>query len=155
MAIAAATGRVGYVYLVDGKLRDWGISRAASASPRRASAQATRWIALLKPEVVVTERIDGSRKGARTRKVIAAIAKAAAGQPLFDVSVPRSHAFGNKYDEAESLVKRFPELAVRLPKRRRIWDAEPRSTLFFEALSLAVPVIDGTAPGAPKPKPRK
>lgn len=44
LAIAAATGRVGYVFLIGGKLRDWGLSRMASKSPARAAAQTQTFV---------------------------------------------------------------------------------------------------------------
>ena len=68
LAIAVATGRVGYVFLAGRRLRDWGLSRKASSSPELAAAQARRWIEALEPDVVVTETVAaGSRKGEKTR----------------------------------------------------------------------------------------
>jgi len=78
LAIAAATGRIGYVYFVGPRLMDWGLSRAASKSPKRAAAMASRWLDLFHPDVVIIEAADSpSRKGAMTRQSIEAISSVA------------------------------------------------------------------------------
>ena len=138
LAIAVATGRIGYVFLKGKKLRDWGLSRKASKAPELAARQAQTWINELKPDVVVTEKIEaGSRKGRKSKELIAAIARAAAHNYLLDVSVRRLRAFKDKYTEAKALAAEFPELVPWLPKKRRIWEPEPRNTVYFEALVLA------------------
>ena len=143
LAIAVATGRVGYVFLVGGSLMEWKLSKKASRSPEEARKHATTWIKFFKPDVVVTEKITKhSRKGEHARGLIAAIAKVAEGHDLVDVSVTRIQAFKNKYEEARELVLRFPDLRPRLPKEPRIWQSEPFGTIYFEALALALLVID-------------
>ncbi|MEP0313230.1 hypothetical protein [Hyphomonas sp.] len=150
LAIAVASGRMGYVFFSGDRLCDWGIARQASKSPKLAEAQARVWIKRLRPDVVVTEKIDnGSRKGDRTKRVIKAVTKAASAPHILDVVVPRIRSFKNKYDEAMALVDRFPELDTWVPRRRRIWEAEPRTTIYFEALALALVVIDGDQGQAP------
>ncbi len=142
LAIAAATGRVGYVYLVGGKLKDWRISRKAARSPVDAAEQAQRWINRLKPEVVVTEKTEtAAKKSTKTKEIIHAIARTAAHNYVLDVSVAREHDYANKYEEAAALGKQHPEIAPWVPKKRRFFDTEPRSTVLFEALSLAGSVM--------------
>lgn len=149
LAVAALSRRVGYTFLIDGELHDWGGSPTAGRYPDRAAEIAAAWFREFRPDVIVTERIERrSRKGARTRRVIAEIAGAATETTAYDVSVPLPRPFKNKYDEAAALAKRFTPIAGSLPKRRRIWETEPWSTVYFEALALAVAVIDGTAPAA-------
>lgn len=153
IAIAAASGRIGYAFFIDRVVCDWGLSRAASANPLSAAAQAQAWFVRLRPEVVVTERIDHlCRKGIRTRKVIQAIANSAAAAGLYDISVPRHRRYANKYDEASVLAERFPELAQWRPPRRRTWEPEPRNMTYFEALALAAAAFDGDglAEGPPR-----
>ena len=135
LAVAAGFGRVGYVFLIDRALTDWGVSRAAGAGPVNAAAQAMSWFGKLRPE--------GSRKRQRSRDIVHAVADAAARAQLYDVSVRRRKPFATKHDEAEALAERFPEIASWLPRRRRPWDAEPKNLIYFEALALAVAVIDG------------
>ena len=148
LAIAAATGRIGYVFLIGGKLCDWGLSRKASKRPALAAAQTKLWIEQLKPDVVVIEKISSiSTKGSRSKYLIEAIATVAAQANLLDVCVTRLTAFKNKYEEAKSLGERFPEINAWVPRPRRIWEPEPRNTILFEALALACVVISDQSRG--------
>ena len=132
LAIAAASGRVGYVFLVDGQLRDWRISGKAAKSKKLASSMAQAWIDRLRPEVVVTEKISvAAKKGALTKTIIEGIAITAANNYVLDVSVARAHDFANKYEEAEALARRYPEVANWLPKKRRFFDNEPPKVKFI------------------------
>lgn len=143
LAVAAATGRVGYMFLDCGIPRDWKYSKTAFRSPKDARKHAEAWIAYYNPDVMITERITKhSRKGARTRRIIATIASVAANGAPNDIVVPRVQAHKNKYAEARALAKRFPELRPRLPRKPRCWQSEPFGTICFEALSLALQVID-------------
>ena len=145
LAIAVATGRVGYVFLVDKKLYGWSLSRKAASSAEQAARFAKDWIDRMRPDVVVYEKItDRCRKGDAVRAAIEAIARVAEVEPLFDVAIPRPHRFPNKFEEAEALANRFPELRLRVPKPRKLWDSEPRNTTIFEALALALEVIGPT-----------
>lgn len=143
LAIAVATGRIGYVFFDGGILMDWKMSKKASKSPEEARTYATKLIAFFKPDVVVTEKIaKHSRKGDHAKDLTGIIANVAENHELLDVSVPRLQAFKNKYEEARELVLRFPDLRPRLPKEPRIWQSEPFGTIYFEALALALLVID-------------
>lgn len=144
LAIAAATGRVGYALFIDGNLCDWGMSRKASKSPAHAVKQVEAWIDRFRPGVVVTEDIRSRRKkGRKTNRVLEAIAFVAESADLLDVRVPRNSVHRNKYEEARALGERFSIIKSWVPAKRRIWEAEPRSTIVFEALGLAVQVVDG------------
>lgn len=143
LAVAAASGRISYVFLVKGQLYSWQISRRASESPEVAAKMVQKWIKQLRPEVVVTETITKlCRKNGATISIIEAIAQVAAEAPLLDVSVPRPHRYRNKYVEAAALADQFPELRPWVPKPRKLWDSEPRSTTLFEALVLALEVVE-------------
>lgn len=144
LSVAAASGRVGYVYLVGGSLMDWRMSSKAAESPSAAAEQTQKWINRLKPEVVFTEKPEAAaKKGEKTKEIIGAIARTAEHNYVLDVSVKREHDFANKYEEAEALAERYPEIEAWLPKRRRFFDNEPRNTVLFEALSLADAVMRG------------
>lgn len=143
LAIAVATGRIGYVYLIGDRLRDWGLSRKASINPTLAASQTEKWIADLNPDVVVTEKVSKtSTKSFKTRSLIEVIQRVAANANLLDVCVIRSSIFKNKYEEAKHLGERFPEINAWVPKPRRIWEPEPKNTVLFEALGLAQSVLD-------------
>ena len=143
LAIAAATGRLGMVFLIGGELMDWRLSRKASRSPALAAAQTTAWIEELRPDVCIAERVPKtSTKGRHSRQLIAAIQSVSAEAPLSDITVLRRQTHDNKYEEAENLAERFPELKACVPRKRRIWESEPRQILLFEALALALTVLD-------------
>ncbi len=157
LAIAVASGRVGYVFL-DGKrleagqrpqrprLVDWAVTTTVSGKASDLVAFVQELINTLKPDVVVTEKCDKHcRKGSRTRKLINAIAELASHNYVLDVAVSRPRVFQSKYEEAEAAVDRHPDLIGYLPdKKRRFFEFEPRNMIVFEALALAEDVINGS-----------
>lgn len=145
LSIAVASGRAGYVYLQGTKLLDWGITVKGVKDLSEIAGFVQSLINELKPDVVVTEKCDeASRKGQKTRELIHAIAETASHNYVLDVSVPRVQNYQSKYEEAQHLVKKYPDLIGYLPARkRRIFDFEPRNMIIFEALALAEQVIFG------------
>lgn len=147
LAVAAASGRIAYVYLIGNRLMDWRISDKASDSEAEAAKSAARWIETLQPDVVVTEDTLGAKKkGRRTKEIIAAVAAVAASAELLDVSVVREQLFPNKYAEAKALAETYPDLKPWLPYRRLLLDNEHRNTVLFEALALALVIVRGPTP---------
>lgn len=146
LSVAAATGRVGYVFLIDGQLINWGVSRKAWRSTAHAAGVLQMWINEYRPNVVVTEKFEGdTRKAAKSQLITHALVNTAAHNYVLDVAVSRVQRYANKYEEAAALAARYPDLAPWVPKRRPLLDIEPRSTMIFEALSLAQTVLDGPA----------
>lgn len=142
LAVAAATGRVACVFFVGDRLRDWRVSEKAAKSPENAAGMVQSWINELQPGVVVTEACSAqSTKGAKTQSLIAAVGRTAAQNYLLDVCVTPAREHKNKYDEAQALAERYPELAPWVPKPRRFFDKEPRNIVLFEAVSLALSVL--------------
>ena len=147
LALAAATRRVGYVYFIGGQLKDWRVSDKAAKSTTEAAGQIQRWINELKPDVVATEKVGNStKKSAKTRAIIAAMAYVASHNYLLDVSVTRPREYENKYAEAAALARRYPDIAGWLPTKRRLFQTEPRNTVLFEALALADEILRGPTP---------
>ena len=143
LSIAAATGKIGYVFLIDGEPYDWGVSPKASTSPKLAHQHVAEWIDYYQPQLLITERIDpSSRKKDVSRALVNAIWKAAQDAEMKWACVDRIQTYQNKYIEAEALAARFPEFKEWLPKTRRLWESEPRRTIIFEALSMALRVMD-------------
>lgn len=143
LAIAAGSGRIAYVLMVKGKPFDWRLSRKASTSPKLAATYAKDWIDRLRPDVVVTEKITKQcRKGEKTKALIRVVANVAANEEVFDVEVVRPCDYRNKYVEAQEFTNRFTELRPLLPRTRKSWEAEPRAITYFEALALALVVIE-------------
>jgi hypothetical protein len=143
LAVAVASGKVAYVFLIDGKLKDWQCSRAASLSATKGRSLLRRAVARFEPDLVATEDpFKPTRKSGSSLEILNAVV-----QELTDSATPhrlvqRNQQFANKYDEAQALAKRFPAIAPWLPKTPRIWEAEPVSAIYFEALSMAVLVLD-------------
>ena len=149
LAVAVSTGKVGYAFLIDGVPYDWGLSLVASGSTRAAYEHTRSWIEYYQPELVVTERIGRrSRKQTVSRALANAILKAAQDSNVAVACVDRVQRYANKYAEAEAIAERFPELKPYLPRRRRLWDSEPRRIIIFEAVSLALSIIDSSPPNA-------
>ncbi|MCP4408454.1 MAG: hypothetical protein GY807_11955 [Gammaproteobacteria bacterium] len=143
LAIAVRSGKIGHVFLIDKRLRDWGLSRKSSKSPVHAAEYAQKLINKLEPTVLVSEKLDpNSRKSIASQQNIRAIADVGEHNYLLDVSLPRKQAETNKVAEAQVLADRFPEIRTWVPRPRRLWETEPRYLTVFEALGLAVQVID-------------
>jgi hypothetical protein len=146
LAFAVATGRVGSVFFMGGRLMDWQMSNKASRDNIGAAEHAQNLINKYRPDVVVTQdpRSAGN-KGERSLLIIDAIARTAATNNLLHIAVPRQRSFGNKYAEADMLAERYPDVAAWKPQKRRAFDNEPRNTVIFEALALAEAIIDRSA----------
>ncbi|WP_298975923.1 hypothetical protein [uncultured Roseobacter sp.] len=145
LSVAVSSGRVGYVFLEGKQLRDWAVTTTVSDKATDLVAFVQELINTLRPDVVVTEKCDQDcRKGSQSRKLIASIAELASHNYVLDVAVSRPRSFPSKYEEADSAVKRHPDLIGYLPeKKRRIFDFEPRNMIVFEAVALAEAVIFG------------
>lgn len=99
------------------------------------------WLELPKPEVVVTELLSArTRKRGRILILIPAIEQTANEMKILTASVERRQRYKNKYMEARALARRFPDLKDHVPKPSPIWLPEPRSTIVFEALALALEI---------------
>lgn len=139
LAFAAASGRIGSVFLQGDKLLDWQISKKASKNGFEAASYARSLFKRLSPDLIITEDpIAATHKGEKTRLLLIAIAEEAERVGLEVVTVPRQQQYANKYAEAEALTSDYPELAPWKPDKRRFFDNEPRNTVIFEALSLAL-----------------
>ncbi|MEO0636544.1 MAG: hypothetical protein AAFY73_07840 [Pseudomonadota bacterium] len=145
MAIAVASGKAGYVLLQGQQLLDWGIAIKAVKSGSDFVGYVQSLINDLQPDVVVTEKITPAcRKGRNTKSLIQSITELASHNPVLDVTIERPRLFQTKYDEANYLAGKHPEVMGYAPKRkRRLFDFEPRGMVLFEALALAEAVING------------
>lgn len=147
LAFAVSSGRASYVFFIGNEPVEWKISDRATKSVERIRAWAEEVITFLRPDVVVTEKPDATRhKGEKTKHLVEAIADVASHHELLDVSVAREQTYENKYAEAEALGARFPDLTPWVPRKRRFFDNEPRATVLFEAVALALVILAGPAP---------
>ena len=145
LAIAVASGRAGYAYFSGKELVAWGGSRKASEDTSEATGWAQTLVNDMKPDVVVTEKLGPtSKKGPKTRSLIRAIAELASHNYLLDVSVTRPQTYASKYEQAEAIARRYPEVKGWVPAKRKFYDNEPKHTVLFEAIALAEEVIFGS-----------
>lgn len=149
--VAAFPSTWGFGFAVfEGPLRpvDWGLKRVSTkrrADAVRKLAALTDWY---QPDVLILENHagDGSRKSPRVRAVIVAMAAHARKCNLVFASYSRGmirQAFSEvpaftKYEIAQAIANDYPELAPRLPPRRRIWMSEDCRMAIFDAASLAL-----------------
>lgn len=145
LSIAVASGRAGYVFLQGTRLLDWGIAVKATKTGSDMMGFVQELINELKPDVVVTEKLTAAcRKGKRAKELIRSIAELPSHNMVLDVSIERPRTFPSKYEEAQHLAGKHPEVAGYLPKRkRRLFDFEPRGMVIFEALAMAEAVASG------------
>ncbi|MEM5471923.1 hypothetical protein WNZ14_09330 [Hoeflea sp. AS60] len=137
LSIAVGTGKIGYVFMVDGDLMDWGLSLAAAKSQDKAATKVAEWIKFYMPSVIVTERLTlHIRKSGQTLRNIEAIEKLVQDSGIHHVDVERVQFYANKYEEIQALTKRYPQITNWAPRKRRLWESEHPNTVLFEALSL-------------------
>lgn len=139
LTLAVASERVGFVYLENERLVDWGFSTAAVKSTKQASEFLKKRTRLYQPDTIVIEIISrSSRKGQRSRAVTNHFANLTRRTNSKLVRVVRTQAHDNKYLEAASLAEYYPSLRTAVPTKPPIWEKEPLQTVVFEALSLAL-----------------
>jgi len=137
LAIAVGSGKIGYVFIIDGELSDWGLTQKHSKSPEKAVAKVKEWIDYYAPNIVITEKLTfQTRKSGRTVTNIQAISDLAERASAHHIEVVRVQWFDNKYEEIGALCERYPLIANLAPKKRRLWESEHPNTVIFEALSL-------------------
>lgn len=144
LAIAVAYGKLAYVFLINDRVKDWEISRAASFSPTKALAFLHAAITRLQPDIVLIEDpSEDTRKAGHSLGIIFALEKELKAQAIPHTCVRRIQNYANKYEEAKVLAERYPIMAAWLPQAPRAWEGEPGSTIYFEALSMHVEAMVG------------
>lgn len=142
LAVAAATRGVGYVFLIEGQLVEWGVSRKAWESPVHAAETLQQWINDYEPTMIVTEKISTeSKKGKKARRLTATLAAIASHNYAYDVSVPINRSGKNRFAYAVALADIYPDVKPRLPRSHAWYDAAPRNLLIFDALAMAHAIL--------------
>jgi len=130
-------------------LIDWGL---AHISGEKVSGAVARFEALLdqcRPDVVVLEdsAAPGSRRRPRVRKLLGKLQETARERGIAVHAIPRLAVIecfsspdkrATKFSITEHLAETFPELAPKMPKRRKIYQSEDERIATFDALALAV-----------------
>jgi Holliday junction resolvasome RuvABC endonuclease subunit len=146
LAVAPITRGFGFV-LIEGQgiLADWGTKFIKGDKNKGAIQQIERIISHYKPNMIVlndamTARVPRMRM---LKARISRLAKAHKCAVKFYSKEQVSRAFfpdrdATKYEIAELLVNEFPDLAVSLPPRRKLWMSEDYRMSIFDALALAL-----------------
>ena len=143
LAIAVRRDMACAVCFEGARLKDWTVSHKAARSPQEALQVLSRWVDLYSPDVVVSQNPDSAtRKSAHNREILSAIGCFLEDGDVQGLLVTRTYGFDNIYDEAAAIAVRYPDLQHKLPKKPRLWETEPRRIIYFEAMALALHVID-------------
>lgn len=142
LAVSINRKRMAYVFLIGNQLKEWRTMTKPTQSSAEAAAAMATLIEDFEPDVVVTERLPRTANiTSHVSQLKSALIRAAEESRLLNIVLHRSHEYANKYEEAESLAKFFPEIAPWVPEKRRFFDHEPAHLVLFDALALAFDVL--------------
>jgi hypothetical protein len=147
--------RIGYAaFELPMRLIDYGASRFDSLEAARARVDFL--LGIFRPSALVLRkiRIRSTRRRPRWRSILRAIQSHARGISLltFWVSEPALRRFfqgfhcRNKFQVAALLSNSFPELASKLPPKRKPYEPEPWTMTYFDAIALGVVYLAGGEP---------
>jgi Holliday junction resolvasome RuvABC endonuclease subunit len=156
LAIDPSTRGFGFAVLEgENCLIDWGVKETKIDKNKKTVQLVADLIARYEPTVVVVEDYagKGSRRCDRVRKLINEISKLASKRKIKVRSVSRAQvkqAFSeagatNKYQIAQNIARRFPELAPRLPRFRKPWMSEDYRMSIFDAVTFAIAFLRSRA----------
>jgi hypothetical protein len=152
LAIQPATLHVGYAVFEDTMLVDFG-SKSLRSGPRRVRDPSRarlifrRLVDQCEPDVIILPKPN--KCTAARRRFLREIQSDLTVYPHHVVTFGwreiqqtfksvLSRKYPNKYSIMQVLAKSFPELHLRLPKPRRMWDAEDHQTPMFDAVALVI-----------------
>ena len=149
LAIVPSARGFGYIVFENPDLpMDWGVKEVRKNKTRDCLLKAAVLMHMLQPSVLVLEDVHhaSSRRGKRVKVLIEKMAELAQNKGVGVVRYSRRDMLTvfdrmgahSKDDIAAAVVKLVPELAPRLPPRRRIWNSEHYSMAIFEAAALAL-----------------
>ena len=145
LAVEIRAGRLGYaVFETPNRLLDFG--GAWFVSSFQARSRIARLLQIFRPSVIVvgSATARGLRKTPDHRLVVRIVRSE--GRKL-SISVARvsrralmayfkSQSYRNKYDRAVLIATWFPEIAWKLPTRRKFYEPEARAMIYFDATAL-------------------
>ena len=149
LGIAPCVQGIGFVVFNGPRLPiDWGVRWARYEKNVKGVANITKLIDHYRPDVLVFEdhQSEGSRRAKRIGDLLDVIAETGRKQNITTVSYSRIRVrklFAidgavNKFQIAKNVAERIPELAPRLPGKRKIWLPEHANMSIFDAASLAL-----------------
>ena len=149
LAIDLRSSKFGYVVFEGPQmLLDWGVMTHERRGGSSLEIEIKNLQSLFTPSIILTrgiseryrQRQPAIRRASQTLRTVSA--KVFIAVRLIDDSslyafFARS-ARTNKYEIAQIIAARFPELAWHLPPRRRPWQSEPTRQMIFDAASLGI-----------------
>jgi len=149
-AVDPTTKGFGYAVLeTPFRLVDWGLAHVAGEKESGAIARFETLLDQFRPDVVVLEDFTapGSRRRPRVQKLLGKLQETARGRGIAVHAIPRLAVIecfsspdkrATKYSITQCLAETFPELAAKVPRRRKLWQSEDERMATFDALALAV-----------------
>jgi hypothetical protein len=153
LALEIRPRKAGFAILEGSALLDWGVTSYDPVTP--AIGRIASLLDLHGPSVIVTRR----RPDLKNDQVIAGIVESireearrrSMGFQTLDADRVRSffthRGRGNKHEVALLIAEWFPELAWRVPPKRRPWQSEPKVVPLFDAVATAVTFLTGESSG--------
>jgi RNase H-fold protein (predicted Holliday junction resolvase) len=149
-AVDPTTKGFGYAVLESPfRLVDWGLAHVSGEKESGAVARFEELLDQFRPDVVVLEdsSAPGSRRRPRVQKLLRKLQETARDRGIAVHAIPRLAVIecfsspderATKYSITQRLAETFPELAVKVPRRRKPWQSEDERMATFDALALAV-----------------
>ena len=130
-------------------LVDWGLAHVSGEKESGAIARFEELLDQYRPDIVILEdpAAPGSRRRTRVQKLLERLRETARDRGIAVHLIPRLAVIecfsspdkrATKYSITQHLAKTFPELAVKVPRRRKPWQSEDERMATFDALALAV-----------------
>lgn len=149
LSIDPSTNGFGFAVLEgNDQLIDWGVAKVWSKANRELLARVENFVSRYRPNLIVLEDMNDTRRGTKARNQIVAIARYALARRIAVRFVSRQQVretfrpFGlTKVDIALAIAKMFPELAPRLPRYRKPWMSEDQRMNIFDATSFALTAL--------------
>jgi hypothetical protein len=149
-AVDPTTKGFGYAVLeTPFRLVDWGLAHVSGEKESGAVARFETLLDQFRPDIVILEdsTAPGSRRRPRVQKLLERLRDSARGLGIAVHMIPRLAVIecfssldkrATKYSITEHLAETFPELAAKVPRRRKIYQSEDERMATFDAVALAV-----------------
>jgi RNase H-fold protein (predicted Holliday junction resolvase) len=149
-ALDPTTKGFGYAVLeTPFRLVDCGLAHVSGEKESGAVARFEELLDQFRPDVVVLEdpAAPGSRRRPRVQKLLERLQETARERGITVHNISRLEVIecfsspdkrATKYSIAQCLAETFPELAAKVPRRRKIYQSEDERMATFDALALAV-----------------
>lgn len=126
-------------------LVDWQASELSARTPQEVRRRLGRLVKRYEPDLLVVEDMESSRRGRWARQFVTVVTRFAAEEGIAIRAVSRQEvrehfrpSGATKYEIAVAITRLFPELASRLPRKRKPWMSEDERMSIFDALSFVL-----------------